>query len=387
MKKIIIVNNNLDVGGVQTSLVNLIREISDLYDVTLLLFHKNDECAYSLPDGVKVLTVKSPFKYLGMSAAESKKKTSTRIGRLFWAIITKIFGRSFTVSLMSLFQRKLSGYDCAISYLHEAGQKIFYGGCNEFVLKNIKAEKKITWLHCDFALCGANSKRSKRIYESFDKIVACSEGAKRSFVGCIPELEERCVAIRNCNGYEAIKRNAEPAEKYNDGVLNVVTVARLSAEKGIDRMLRAVAAAKRAGYAINYHIVGSGIEEANLRALTLELGLESEVLFYGNRNNPYPYIVGADLFVLPSYHEAAPMVFDEAACLGVPVLATRTTSTDEMIIEARAGYVCENSQSGITEAFLGILSNYNQLKKISDELKERRFENSKSVKAFCGVIE
>ena len=38
MKKILIVNNNLDIGGIQKALINLLRGISDKYEVTLMLF-------------------------------------------------------------------------------------------------------------------------------------------------------------------------------------------------------------------------------------------------------------------------------------------------------------------------------------------------------------
>ena len=41
MKKILIVNNNLDMGGIQKSLVNLVKEVYKEYDITLLLFSKS----------------------------------------------------------------------------------------------------------------------------------------------------------------------------------------------------------------------------------------------------------------------------------------------------------------------------------------------------------
>ena len=40
MKKILIVNNNLHIGGVQKALINLLWQLRGQYDVTLLLFHK-----------------------------------------------------------------------------------------------------------------------------------------------------------------------------------------------------------------------------------------------------------------------------------------------------------------------------------------------------------
>lgn len=381
MKKIIIVNNNLKTGGVQISLLNLLKEIAPLYDITLLLFYADEQNLDLIPKNIKVLTVKSPFKYFGLSLADARSSLGTLIGKIFWGVITKMFGRSLAISLMAYFQCQIKGYDCAISYLHEGPQKSFYGGCNEFVLKKIKAAKKVTWIHCDFGLCGANNQHSKKIYEQFDTIVACSNGVKETFIKCLPELKDKCVVVRNCNDYSAIRTKAMPFARYPSENINIVTVARLSAEKGISRMLHAVKCAIDLGYPVMYHIVGSGQERKNLEELVGRLDIRGHVVFYGNQKNPYPFIAAADLFVLPSYHEAAPMVFDEAASLGVPVLATRTASTDEMIEKENAGFVCENSQEGITESLLNILSTPHKLKQIAVELKKKQFTNQISIDA------
>lgn len=381
MKTIIIVNNNLKTGGVQISLLNLLKDIASVYDITLLLFYADEQNSDLIPKNIKVMTVKSPFKYFGMSLQESKSSFAALIGKVFWAVVTKTVGRSFAIRLMSIFQHRLKGYDCAISYLHEGPQKSFYGGCNEFVLRKIQADKKIAWIHCDFGLCGANNKQSKKIYKRFDTIVACSNGTKEAFLRCMPELKDKCAVVRNCNDYESIRTKAEPAMQYSSEYFNVITVARLSSEKGIDRMLYAVKHAITLGYPVMYHIVGDGQEREPLEKLVDMLGISDSVIFYGNQKNPYSYIVSADLFVLPSYHEAAPMVFDEAASLGVPVLATKTTSTDEMILKENAGFVCENTQEGITQMLIDILNNPQSLKQISKGLTKRQFTNQMSIAA------
>ena len=164
MKKIIIVNNNLETGGVQTSLKNLLDEIKDLYDVTLLLFHAKPEQIEAVPKNVKIIVVKSPFKHFGMSSLDTKGKPFLYLARAFWVMLAKWFGRSVVIKLMLPFQKKLKDYDCAISFLHEGVQNRVYGGCNEFVLKKVEAKQKIGWLHCDFGLCGADIDKSRKIH-------------------------------------------------------------------------------------------------------------------------------------------------------------------------------------------------------------------------------
>lgn len=385
-KKIAFVTNNLKTGGVQISLLNLIREIHNKYEVTLISFCDAGVSDAMLPNDVKLIVLKSPFQYFGIGQGELKHQASRYVTRAFWAALTGLFGRSFTIKIMSPFQRKLGDYDCAISYLHEGPQKNFYGGCNEFVLMKIKAKKKIAWLHCDFALCGANSKASERIYRRFDEIIACSEGARQSFLRCMPPFEDKCIAIRNCNDYECIRLLAGNGIPYDQSEFNIVTVARLSAEKGIERALAAVKQCADAGYKVHYHIVGSGDCENSLKHLTEEYGLTDKVTFYGNQKNPYPYIKNADLFLLPSYHEAAPMVFDEAACLGVPILSTATTSTDEMITKEHSGVVCDNSQNGLIISLQNLLNDPHQLADIRKALVGRIFDNKASICLFDNIV-
>ncbi|MBO5007459.1 MAG: glycosyltransferase [Clostridia bacterium] len=386
-KKLLFVINNLQTGGVQTSLINLINEIHDKYEITVLSFAFKKEYCDIFPENINIIGLKSPYKYLGFSQGELKNHQWFYINRAAWAMLIRVVGRSRVIPLMNIFQRKIGSFDCAISYLHECPQKNTYGGCNEFVLKRVKAKKKITWLHCDFELCGANNAFSKSIYSKFDTIVACSEGTRASFVKCLPELADKCKSLRNCNNYEKIKELSKCAFMYDEEYLNIVTVARLAEEKGIERAIYAVNQCINKGYKVKYHIIGSGDQEKVLKNLVKENGLSDDtVIFYGNQTNPYRYIVNADLFLLPSYHEAAPMVFDEAACLGVPVIATQTTSTDEMIIKSGNGIVCENSLEGITKAMEKVLSNPRLLNEIKHTLQNKEFNNAEIIANFDKII-
>ena len=175
MERILIVNNNMHIGGVQKALVNLLWNIRDRYDVTLLLFSKEGECYKDIPPEITVMTVKSAYRYLGLTRDDTHSMRD-KLGRGFFAAITRIFGRKYAIALMGIGQRKLQGFDAAISYLHNAGDKLFYGGCNEFVLRCVNAKKKITFLHCDFEKIHAASPYNARIYQQYDRIAACSLG-------------------------------------------------------------------------------------------------------------------------------------------------------------------------------------------------------------------
>lgn len=375
MKKVVFVINEMATGGVQQSLVNLINEIKNLYDITLVVFFLRDDEKKRIPDGIKVIVLDSPYKHLGMSKEDVKNNPFSFVIHAIWVCLTRIIGRSKVLKLMSPFQKKLKGFDCAISFIHEANQHSLYGGCNEFVLNKIPCNKRITWIHCDFENIGATNKRTEKIYSRFDKIIACSNGCKKAFLHEFPHLKNKCSVIRNCINYNVIREKAGAGYQYDKDYFNIITVARLSEEKGLERSIEAVAYCINQGKKIKYHIVGSGNQKQKLTELTRRLNLLNNIFFYGNQNNPFYYIKNADLFLLSSYHEAAPMVIDESAFLGVPILSTRTTSSDEMLIDNGFGIVCENNSQSLKTTLLDIVQDAQKLETIRASLLSSSFSN------------
>ncbi|MBO5323391.1 MAG: glycosyltransferase [Oscillospiraceae bacterium] len=387
--KILIANNNMKVGGVQKSLCNLLWELErqKKHDVTLLLFSPVGDYMDMLPPGIKCITTKSLFRYMGVSQGETQGWDRLLRGAL--VAVCRIFGRSAAVGLMRLSQRTLpEEYDCAIAFLHNGKNKSFFGGVQDFVLHCVKAKRKITYLHDDYVKCGANHKVNNRIMARFDTIAACSEGCRGVFADAVPELADKSIAVRNCNDIAAIRAMAdEDAVAYVDDRIHVLCAARFSPRKGIDRAIAATAEMLHKGIPMTLHILGSGVQEEQLKAMVDQLGLDEHVHFYGEQANPYRYMKNADLFLLTSYHEAAPMVIDEAYILGVPVLTTRTNSSDEMVTDRACGWVCENDQQALNRMLLQVLQNPAELYSMKEKLRHCGANNELAMKQFTDMIE
>lgn len=386
MKRIVIVNNNMKVGGVQKSLYNLLWSLDGQYDVTLCLFRATGAYLENLPTNVKVVQCSGAVKYLSMSQGECRGIHKLLRGGL--AFLCRILGRDRVMKLMLLTTKKLPGeYDCAMAFLHNGTISSFYGGVQEFVLKKVKAKKKTAFLHCDYGNCGANHPRNNAILKRFDRISACSEGCRKAFVQCLPELGERCVTLPNFHRYDEIRALAQSAADYGSGAVHGVCVARLAHEKGIERAVAATQVARDAGFDFRLHLVGGGGMEETLRSLVEEKNLSDRVIFHGEQSNPYPYMAGADLFLLTSYHEAAPMVIDEAVCLGLPVLTVKTTSSEEMVILRQAGWVCDNDQDALNAALLKLLADPKSIQAVKTGLQSRIVDNTVAAKQLRRLIE
>lgn len=388
MKKIIIVNNNMKVGGVQKSLYNLLWSVSDQYDITLYLFSRRGEYADELPENVRIEECGSLFRFLGLSQNECRKWSLDYWIRGILAVLCRIFGRRSVIRIALASQKHLTEkYDAAISYLQNGRTSNLYGGTNEFVLRKTDAKRKIAFLHCDYCRCGADHPANNRLYYGFDKIAACSEGCRQSFIKALPGLADKSTTVRNFHRYEKIREMAqEDSVEYEQGSFHLVMVGRLAHEKGVERALQAAAYVAEKSIPVVLHIVGDGKMTPELKQTASLLKLQEHAVFYGEQKNPYRFMVNADLLLITSYHEAAPMVIDEAYALGIPVLTVETTSSREMVTERAGGWVCVNSQQGINEALAEVLARPGTLRKKKDDLAKIQADNTEAYSQFKELI-
>ena len=387
MKRILIVNSNMHIGGVQKALINLLWCIRDQYDITLLLFHKGGACLQDLPPEIKVITPSSAYRYLGITRYDAVGLWD-KLGRGWFGAITRLFGRKYAIRLMALGQKKLKGYDVAISYLHNSAEKMFYGGCNDFVLRHVDAAKKVAFLHCDYELCGANTRENAKQYGQFDVIAACSQGCADSFLKVQPQMAEKIRIVPNCHRFEDIQKKAReasvvlPKEK-----IHIVTVARFGKEKGVERALRVISRLGAYKDKIHYYLIGDGIQKPLLDQIIKNNRLDGVVTLCGMLENPYGYIQAADLLLIPSYSEAAPLVIGEAAALGTPILSTQTSSAKEMIEQTGFGWVCENSEDAMLSALEALLAAPAALEDAKKRLSENLPTNEMAVNQFLNSME
>ena len=107
-----------------------------------------------------------------------------------------------------------------------------------------------------------------------------------------------------------------------------------------------------------WRIAGDGPDKAEILRITDEYGLKQNIVLLGNLKNPYPYFKSADALLVPSYNEAAPMVFSEARIFGTPIITTNTLSAEEMVTKTNAGIVCENNDAALSDCVEKFIRNF-----------------------------
>lgn len=368
--KILIVNNNMAIGGIQKSLVNLINEISKKHDVSLLLFNPSGALMKDINENVKILKGNCFTTILGMSQKEAKENgIFTFLWRSFWVILSKIFGSGFSYKLLSGFQKINEEFDAAISYMQNSANKTFYGGCNEFVLGSVNAQRKISFVHCDMKNYEGNNPYNISLYKRFDAVACVSHSCKKIFDEVAEGINSYCVHnMYDFSSFEKLSKESEITLKEGK---NIFTSARISEEKGILRMIPIFEKIKKDGGKFTWYIAGDGPLREKAEEMKSSAGLENEIIFLGLLKNPYPYFKHSDMVLVPSYNEAAPMVYGEALYFKTPVFTTDTTSAHE-IIGNENGWVCENNDEAIYENLKNIILNGEPLKTVKAELSNEK---------------
>jgi glycosyltransferase involved in cell wall biosynthesis len=116
----------------------------------------------------------------------------------------------------------------------------------------------------------------------------------------------------------------------------ILTIGRLSREKGHAELLRAVALLRRSDD-WKLVIVGIGPERDSLQGLAASLGIGERVVFAGFHADVRVFYGLASIFVLPSRSEGSSNVLLEAMMARVPIIATRAGGNAEIIIDGKTG--------------------------------------------------
>ncbi len=380
MKRILISIRDLNIGGVQKSLVELLKAFNQEIDsekiqIDLLCLNSNGILKNEINPKVKIIVPNKKFRIFGLSNAETKKKQFTFIKRSFWALWSKMFSNKLPLRLALKNQSNLGDYDIAISYATTIDGHSMYAGWSELILEKCNAKKKIVYIHNDYINSALNNTNTYKLLKQFDKIWFVSKSCEKSFLESFKEFEGKTDYIYNFIDIDRVKKlaNEECDFKKNTECLNFVSVSRLSPEKGHVRTLNALKKLKDDGFNFVWHIIGDGPEKQAIELKINELNLQTNIIMYGAKANPYPYMKHANFLMLNSLNESFGIVLIENMLLGKTVFSTNTIAADEIIKDN--GIVCENSEQGIYKELKKIMEKPAIIKEFEKKLKSYSYDN------------
>ena len=360
-QKLLFVNASLQIGGVEKSLCDILRNIDpQKYDVYLYL----DEAGAFFPEIEDLITRVEPNMegcYGRFMPVAKSLITSRNYGALLLRFTRSMKGKIEIVMshlLRKIYQRSYGSFDCVIAF-----REGFY---SSFALKCFSARKYICWWH------GSNPPDRNELskYEDtyrFKHIVAVSHSTAEMIKNYLPNIDG-VVTIPNMINNKDISQKAR-VSPYIGNIFRIVSVGRLAPEKHFENIVPAAKALLEVDYDFIWHIVGEGPERAKLEQLIAENNLENCIILEGGKTNPYPYMKYADLFVHPSYVESQGLTVLEAMALGVPCVVTKSLGPCEFIEDGVNGLLTEQSPESLTEKVLEILNDKALYQRIKENTK------------------
>lgn len=390
MRKILISSFDMEVGGVERSLISMLNNFDyENNEVDLMLYRHTGDFMNLLTDKVNLLEENKSYSTFRKGIGQTIKEGNVFLGaaRLLAKLIGELSKKDNKNNTESVVQMQLmwkyalpflpkldKEYDVAISYLWP----------HYFVAEKVKAKTKIAWIHTDYSTIETDIKMDLKMWNKFDYIMAVSEECKNAFLKKYPSLHNKVKVMENITSPDFIRRMSE--EKVDDDIskdnsFKLLSVARLSHAKGIDNAVRALRVLHDRGFTnIKWYVVGYGGDEAIIKELIAENNLEDSFILLGKKTNPYPYMRTCDIYVQPSRYEGKAVTVGEAQILGKPIIITNYTTAKSQVKDSIDGYICELSINGIADGIEKLCRDKELREKLENNCKKADYSNSCELK-------
>lgn len=359
-KKVLIVLYSMDVGGVERALLGMLNKFDfSKTDVTLALARKKGDFLNEISPFVKVVEIKPIRDNWELLNKPLIPQIISRLknGQIFEAykLARCLLDYKLTGNYHKLFRyifkhESSEKFDLAISYAGPSSLLDYY------VSKVVNADKKLAWVHYDIEKFNVNHSSQRELYTFFDKIFVASETAKVIFDRVFPCFADRSDVFHNIIDVETIKKSAkESVAMADENAINLVTVGRISPEKGQVLAVEALNKLVKSGYQVHWTFVGGGFYESVVNELVRKYDIIEQVTITGVCKNPYPYFRSCDIYIQPSVHEGYCITLSEAKIFGPPIVATDFTGAREQLLVYDNGVVVSHSASELYSAIRDII--------------------------------
>lgn len=159
-----------------------------------------------------------------------------------------------------------------------------------------------------------------------------------------------------------------------DGRFLVVTVARLTEQKGIDVLVDVAARVTAERPDVRFAVVGDGPLSEAACGWAKAAGLGDRLRFVGASEQPHFHLAAADLFLLTSRWEGLPLAIAEAFQAGLPAVATDCGGVRELIDEAVGAVRPVDDAAGLAQSVLDIAADPARRDRLAAAALERSHE-------------
>lgn len=332
---------------VQTYILNQIVALKELATNTIIIAGKRGEYEklpqainnYSLLDNT--IYIETRFRAILraiLSLTFFNKNYRTAVKRILVSNIWKDYGIRYYLKVL-IRARALSLGPVHIIHSHS-----FFTSFDYLFLRHVFSIPLITTYHGrlppDVPIIDKN--KLQIVLNMGDLFLANTCCARDELIdlGCLPEKIRIIPQGINIADFPYVPRSINPMNK-----IILLSVGRLSAEKGHRIAVKALSELNGEFPTMEYHLVGEGTEKEALLKLAREHGLGNKLVIHGFKTGDelHSFYERAHIFVLPSLAETQGLVLQEAQASGLPVIGSAVGGIPEVIIDNVTGLLFRNN--------------------------------------------
>lgn len=363
-KDILFVLNSLNIGGAEKSLVTILNMFDyDKYNVDLFLFGVEGELLDQIPKKVNILPQDDDYKYFVKNRRKAfvyfLKKGKLKksffsflyiLGYLFYKLFKRndvYIGWTFKKNIINKIEKK---YDVSIGFMERSA--LYFSVCK------VKSDNKIGFIHNDYSKYKFNYKLDNKYFKSLSKVATVSNECKKVLCDIFPQYSNKFIVIKNMIDCKYIEKKASEVPDFSvircsnikencvfdKNYINIVTVARLVEQKGIDNAIKICNTVKEKVSNVRWFVIGEGSEKSKLENLIKQYKLENSFFLVGKQANPYYWINNCDIYVQPSRYEGYGITVAEALCLKKVIIASNIKVFDELIENEVTGILASDNE-------------------------------------------
>lgn len=374
----------MESGGVSKSMLSLLHTVDKVkYDIDLLVVNPVGVFMNQLPTGINVITDKRASLFF--SEFPHNIVLLLRNGywfaafcRLLAGIISR-FDRGWAGLLMSKFLPDLPDmYNLAVDY---NGQQQLY-----YLIDKVKAEKKVSFFHSDYAKWPYYYSVDKRYYHLADQVFTISEICVNSLKNYFQNAKNKISLFENISSPYLINSLANETipETFDSNVF--VSIGHLSELKGTTLGIEAAKVLKDAGIVFKWIFIGYDTKDRDYKSLVSKLGLNDFILFLGIKPNPYPYLKIADIVVHTSTFEGKSIALDEAKIMCKPIVVTNFSTVNDQFTNRVNATIVEMSPNSIANAILDLIKTPTHALKYVSVLKASIIDNTNEINKLYNLL-
>lgn len=368
-------------GGVEKELITILKHFNPKeYELSVLLFYSQDkEMEKKLPSNVKLINLQIDKNYYCGSLTtvfqeRIKKGEFVEAVKIVKNRVCKGVSVPVSISLNKITTPK-EEYDYAVCY-HMHSPIVL-----KYVAEKITAKKKYVWIHNDFATTGFHIAQYDIWLKKYHAVFGVSERLTSEFQELCPAYCNRAFTLHNIVDKEDILLKAQDVSSLDqdfaqDKKFKIVTVGRFVEQKGFDLAIKAASILKKQGVEFTWYAIGYGKDENSMRSLIDEYNIKDYFIILGRKDNPYPYMKLADLYVQPSRHEGYAITIEEAKVLRKMIVCTNFAGASEQVKNNQTGIIVDTlSEEDIAKAIVTFIVKCEYKKEFQRNIDAAVYEN------------